>query len=156
MRFQVVPAAYVLPVREVEGRTQLLLQLRRNTGYYDAHWTCASAGHLEEGESVLAAAVREASEELGVAIDPADLEPLTVMHRTQLNGNPIEERVDFFFACRRWSGEPRIVEPEKCGGLEWYDVDALPDPIVPHELVVIGAIARGEAPPRVTPYGFDA
>ena len=98
---------------------------------------------------MLAAAVREASEELGVAIDPADLEPLTVMHRTQLNGNPIEERVDFFFACRRWSGEPRIVEPEKCGGLEWYDVDALPDPIVPHETVVIRP-SPGRAPYRRT------
>lgn len=156
MRFQVVPAAYVLLLREFHGRQQLLLQLRRNTGYYDDHWATAAAGHVEEGESVLKATVREATEELGVAIDPDDLEPLTVMHRTGGNGLPIDERVDFFFACRRWSGEPRIVEPEKCAGLEWYALDELPSPIVPHELAVIGAIARGGHPPMITPYGFDA
>jgi 8-oxo-dGTP pyrophosphatase MutT (NUDIX family) len=152
----VVPAAYVLILREVDGRPQLLLQLRKNTGYYDAHWATAAAGHVETGESVLEAAVREAAEELGVAISPDDLEPITVMHRTGGNGLPIDERVDFFFACRRWSGKPTIVEPEKCAGLEWYELDSLPDPIVPHELVVISAIARGEVPPMITPYGFDA
>ena len=151
-----VPAAYVLLLREVEGRVQLLLQLRRNTGYYDDHWATAAAGHVEAGESVLQGAVREATEELGVVIEPYDLEPLTVMHRTGRNGLPIDERVDFFFACRRWSGEPRIIEPEKCAGLEWYDVDALPSPIVPHELVVIGAAARGTTQPTITLYGFGA
>ena len=156
MRFQVVPAAYVLLLREVGGRPQLLLQLRRNTGYYDDHWATAAAGHVEAGESVVEAAVREATEELGVVIEPYDLEPLTVMHRTGRNGLPIDERVDFFFSCRRWSGEPGIIEPEKCAGLAWDDLDALPTPVVPHELVVIAAIARGELPPMITPYGFDA
>ncbi len=155
MRFQVVPAAYVLLLRDVEGREQLLLQLRRNTGYYDDHWATAAAGHVEAGESVLEAAAREAAEELGVSIDPDDLEPLTVMHRTGGNGLPIDERVDFFFACRRWSGEPTIIEQEKCAGLEWYALDALPNPIVPHELVVIEAMARGAMLPMITPYGFD-
>ena len=156
MRLQVVLAAYVLLLREFQGRQQLLLQLRRNTGYYDDHWATAAAGHVEQGESVLEAAVRKATEELGVSIDPDDLEPLTVMHRTGGDGLPIDERVDFFFACRRWSEEPCIIEPEKCAGLEWYALDELPSPTVPHELAVIGAIARGEHPPMITPYGFDA
>jgi 8-oxo-dGTP pyrophosphatase MutT (NUDIX family) len=86
----VVPAAYVLLVREMEGRDQLLLQLRRDTGYYDGYWA-AAAGHVESGESVLEAAVREVAEELGVVVDPADLEPLTVMHRTGGNGLPIDQ-----------------------------------------------------------------
>ncbi len=156
MRFQVVPAAYVLFLREHAGRPQILLQQRQNTGYYDGHWATAAAGHVEAGESVLQAAVREAAEELGVTIGLYELEPLTVMHRTQGTGDPIDERVDFFFACRQWDGSPRIVEPEKCSGLEWYDLDALPDPVVPHELVVIGTLARGEELPMVLPYGFGA
>lgn len=156
MRFQVVPAAYVLLLREVSGRPQMLLQLRRNTGYYDGHWAAAAAGHVEAGESVLEAAVREAAEEIGVTIEASDLEPVTVMHRTQGTGDPIDERVDFFFVCRRWSGEPTIIEPEKCAGLEWYGFDALPDPVVPHELAVLGSLSRGEALPAVLPYGFEA
>ena len=156
MRFQVVPAAYVLPLRTVDGRDQLLLQLRQNTGYYDGHWAMAAAGHVEADESVLEAAVREVAEEIGVTIEPADLEPLTVMHRTGGNGLPIDERVDFFFACRRWTGEPTIVEPEKCAGLTWYAFDALPTPIVPHELVVIDAVTSRATLPMVVPYGFGA
>jgi 8-oxo-dGTP pyrophosphatase MutT (NUDIX family) len=150
----VVPAAYVLLLREVEGQVQLLLQLRRNTGYYDDYWATAAAGHVEAGESVLEAALREAAEELGVVIEPDDLEPLTVMHRTGGNGLPIDERVDFFFASRRWSGEPTIIEPEKCAGLDWYGLDALPSPVVPHELVVIDAVAHSRDLPLITPYGF--
>ena len=60
-RFRVVPAAYVLLRRGDE----VLLQLRRNTGYMDDHWAAAAAGHVEADESVFEAAVREAREELG-------------------------------------------------------------------------------------------
>ena len=35
------------------------------------------------------------------------------MQRTR-GGEPIDERIDFFFTARSWSGEPRIVEPAKC------------------------------------------
>ena len=48
-----VPAAYVILRRGDE----VLLQLRRNTGFRDGHWACAAAGHVEAGESVLSAAV---------------------------------------------------------------------------------------------------
>ena len=77
-RFQVVPAAYVIFRR---GR-QVLLQLRKNTGYRDGHWATGAAGHVEADESVLAAACREAAEEVGVVVAPGDLTPLTTMHRT--------------------------------------------------------------------------
>ena len=67
MRFHVVPAAYVL---FLDG-DRVLLQLRRNTGYRDDHWACGAAGHVEDGESVFQAAVREAAEELGVVVEVA-------------------------------------------------------------------------------------
>ena len=57
---------------------------------------------------------------------------MTSMQRTQ-HADPIDERIDFFFTCRSWTGEPRIVEPAKCAALDWFALDALPDPVVPHE-----------------------
>ena len=45
---------------------RVLLQLRTNTGYDHGFWAAAAAGHVEPGEPVSAAVVREASEELGV------------------------------------------------------------------------------------------
>jgi 8-oxo-dGTP diphosphatase len=153
MRFQVVSAAYVLLRRSADGADQLLLQLRQGTGYMDGHWAAAAAGHVEAGESVLAAAVREAAEELGIDIDPADLVPLCAMHRTVAPHGPIDERVDFFFECRRWTGEPRLQEADKSVDLRWFDLDALPDRVVPHELQVMTALRDGTLQPVVT-HGF--
>jgi 8-oxo-dGTP pyrophosphatase MutT (NUDIX family) len=153
MRFQVVPAAYVLLRQSVDGVDQLLLQLREGTGYMDGHWAAAAAGHVEAGESVLEAAVREAAEELGIGMDPADLVPLCAMHRTVAPHGPIDERVHFFFECRRWTGEPRTVEFDKSVDLRWFDLDALPKPVVPHELQVMTALRDGILQPIVT-HGF--
>lgn len=147
--FQVIPAAYLLLT---DGAGQVLLTDRRGS-YMSEHWACGAAGHVEAGESVLAAAVREAREELGAEITEGDLEPLTVMHRTAGNGLAIDERVDFFFRARRWRGEPRRMEPDRSAGIGWFALDALPDPVVPHELEVFRRLRMGTLPP-VLAYGF--
>ena len=153
MSFRVVPAAYVLLLRTSDRGDEVLLQLRRGTGYRDGHWAAAAAGHVEDGESVLAAASREAAEELGVAIELDALVPLTAMHRTHGNGQWIDERVDFFFTCRSWSGEPRLMEAAKAAELRWCALDDLPDPVVPHERYVLERLLARDVPPIVA-YGF--
>jgi 8-oxo-dGTP pyrophosphatase MutT (NUDIX family) len=104
----------------------------------DGHWAAAAAGHVERGETAYAAARREAAEEL--AIHDLELTFVTTMHRTQ-HAAAIDERVDFFFTCDAWRGEPRIVEPEKCAELRWCRLDALPEPVVPHELAVLMSLS---------------
>lgn len=151
-RFQVIPAAYLLLTRG-EGETlEVLLQLRGpGTGYLPGHWASGAAGHVEYGESVFVAAAREAAEELGVTADPADIEPLCAVQRT-LPGcaDPVEQRADYFLTARRWEGEPTIQEPEKCVELRWCRPSALPEPMVPHERVVLELLARGAVPPIVS------
>ena len=148
-----MPAAYVVFLREGPNGAEVLLHLRQGTGYMDGHWATI-AGHVEAGESVLAAAVREASEEVGVEIAEADLVPLTVLQRTQNNDDPIEERVDFIFTCRLWIGEPRRAELDKSAALGWFPLSDLPSPVVPHELLVLERLASGQPVPLVIPYGF--
>jgi 8-oxo-dGTP diphosphatase len=154
-RFVVVPAAYVFLLRDGArssrgGDGEVLLQLRQNTGFMDDHWAAAAAGHVEKGETAYDAARREAREELGV--EELSLSFLTAMQRTR-SGEPIDERVDFFFAARSWSGTPRIVEPAKCAALEWFPLSALPDPVVPHERQVLQGIIDGEVAAYTT-FGF--
>src|SRR3954465_11331629 len=111
----------------------------------DRHWAFSAAGHVEPGEDAVSAAVREAAEEIGVVLDRADLVPLCATHPPPpppaRRGAPPppppphgrgEERVDFFFECRRWTGEPDRREPERAAGLRWFDLAALPEPVVPH------------------------
>jgi 8-oxo-dGTP diphosphatase len=150
-RFRVVPAAYVFLLRPGPDGDEVLLQLRQNTGYMDDHWAAAAAGHVEKGETAYDAARREAREEIDVG--DLDLVFVTSMQRTR-GGEPIDERIDFFFTARSWSGTPRIVEPAKCAALEWYPLSELPDPVVPHELKVLRAIIDGEIEPYLT-FGFN-
>ncbi len=147
-RFVVVPASYVFLLRDGDAGREVLLQLRQNTGYMDDHWAAAAAGHVERGETAYDAAHREAAEELGIT--DVGLRFELTMQRSQ-HDLPIDERVDFFFTARTWTGEPRIVEPEKCADLRWFPLDALPDPVVPHEALALASLGKGE--PYLT-FGF--
>lgn len=152
-RFVVVPASYVLLLRDGATGPEVLLQLRQGVAFMDGHWASGAAGHVERGETAYDAAHREAREELGVG--GLELEHLTTMQRTA-NDLPIDERVDFFFTSRTWTGEPRVTEPTKSGGLRWValdDLDSLPGPVVPHERVVLDGLRTGSIEAYST-FGF--
>lgn len=144
-RSLLVPASYVLLLRGDGPDAQVLLHLRQGTGFRDGYWA-SLAGHVEDGETARAAAVREAREESGVQIAPADLTPLTTLHRIIPGAGQVEQRVDFFWTARRWTGEPRITEPAKTADLGWFGLAALPDLVVPHERTVLDALRAGPVP----------
>ena len=105
---------------------KILLARRFNTGYRDGEYS-VPAGHLDGDETVIAAGIREAKEEIGVDINAKDMIFSSVMHRTE-----DDERVDFFVHVHDWSGEIVNAEPDKCDDLRWMDVNDLPDNIIPY------------------------
>lgn len=107
-------------------QNRILLLRRFQTGYADGQYS-VPAGHLDGGETVLAAAAREAREEIGVEIEPSSLTFSSVMHRHEG-----DERVDFFVHVPAWRGQPVNAEPEKCDELRWADLEALPGNTVPY------------------------
>ncbi|MER6951258.1 NUDIX domain-containing protein [Nonomuraea sp. NPDC000554] len=117
----------------------ILLAERANTGFADGGLNLPS-GHLEEGESVVDAVIREAREEVGVIVDPPDLRFLHVMHHRGASG---AARVGFFFEAVRWEGEPVNMEPHKCAGLLWADPGALPPNTVAYPAAGITQCHRG-------------
>lgn len=110
---------------------------RQNTGFEDGAWHVPS-GHLEAGESVVAALIREAKEEIGVTIAEHDVEFAHVMHNSSSGG-----RVAFFFTVQRWAGEPENREPDKCSGLRWFPLGSLPEHLIDYCRVALGHIAAG-------------
>lgn len=143
-RTLLVAAAYVVLRRD----DAVLLHLRQGTGYRDGFWATL-AGHVEPGESVHEAAVREAAEEAGVTVAVDDLLPLTVLHRFERTGPAVEQRVDVFFKVTRWTGDPAILEETKAADMRWFPLGDLPDPVVPHERLVLDALAEGRTLPAV-------
>lgn len=111
---------------------EILLLRRANTGYKDGQWHLPS-GHLESGESVIDAAVREAREEVGVTIAPESLTFAHVMHRAP-------ERIGLFFATETWTGTPHNAEPDKCSEIAWYALDALPPDTIDYPAAALAAI----------------
>lgn len=119
-------------------RDDLVLLLRRqNTGYEDGNYSVI-AGHLDGDEEIATAMAREAGEEAGISIDPADLTFAGVMHRRSN-----DERIDFFLTARRWHGEVTNAEPEKCGELAWFPLNALPPNIIPYVRAGLTAWRQG-------------
>jgi 8-oxo-dGTP diphosphatase len=105
---------------------EILLLRRFNTGFRDGEYS-VPAGHLDGGETVMQAAIREAKEETGLQIVESDLTFSTVMHRIE-----DDERVDFFVQVHKWQSEPFNAEPEKCDDLRWVNIDSLPVNTVPY------------------------
>lgn len=151
-------ASYAVITRPAAGATglEVLLQLRSGTPFMDGWWACGAAGHVEDAGSASAALRREVREELGVDVVRAT--PLTTVHRGCLVGT-IEQRADFFFHVTEVSGEPRLAEPDKAADLRWYPLAELPERVVPHERLVLDALAAatsgGSAVPAVLELGFE-
>jgi 8-oxo-dGTP diphosphatase len=121
-RFKLISAVHLFLMRNNE----VLLLRRFNTGYEDGKYSVI-AGHLDGGEEVKAATIREAQEEAGITIATSDLQVVGVMHRKST-----EERIDFFLVATSWSSELRNMEPDKCDQLAWFDLEALPENMVPY------------------------
>jgi 8-oxo-dGTP pyrophosphatase MutT (NUDIX family) len=105
---------------------RILLLRRYNTGYEDGNYSVV-AGHLNGGEKIIAAAIREAKEEVGIDIQEKDIAIVQMMHRVS-----DDERIDFFVAVSTWSGEIVNNEPHKCDDLSWFSLDQLPENTIPY------------------------
>jgi 8-oxo-dGTP diphosphatase len=106
--------------------SELLLLYRSATGYRDGHWG-PPAGKVEPAETYEAAAVRELAEEVGLTVDPPDLEFVHLLDRVTAEG---EHWIGAFFAVRDGTVAAENREPEKHSDMRWFDVRSLPDDTV--------------------------
>lgn len=122
----------------LKQQNQVLLHLRKNTGYCDGMWSLI-AGHVEAGESATEGMIREAIEEIGIVLDPSHLQVVHVMHRKTNRLN-----IDVFFECSSWQGEIHNCEPHKCDKLAFFPLHQLPPLIIDYNRLALQAIADGK------------
>ncbi len=132
-------AAYVL----LERAGKVLFVLRENTRWMNGYYGLPS-GKVERGEGFLAAAVREAKEEVGVVIVPADLEHVISFWRHEADDPPDMEWCDVVFRAKAWQGEPYNAEPDMHSEAAWFALDALPQNTIPQTRDMIQAIVAGK------------
>ncbi len=135
-KYRSLVAVYAILVND---KNEVLLGRRCNTGYLNG-WYDVPAGHLEDGETLREAAVRELLEEAGVKAVVDDLELVELSHRKSTDNRVY---VDVFFKVKKWEGEPSIREPKKCDRMGWFPMDALPEKIVPYQGMALQAQMGG-------------
>lgn len=106
-------------INEITGKKEVLLALRKNTGYNDDKYELPG-GHVEENEDLMNAMVREANEELGINLKVEDLKIEHILHNYKGN------RLNFIITTKKYEGDLQIGEPDKCEKLEWFDIENLP------------------------------
>lgn len=118
-------------------KREILLQKRKNTGYMDGMYDNACSGHLEENESVLEALIREAKEEIGIIIHKKDINLISVIHAKN------ENYINFFFEVSSYDEIPVVMEKEKCEELRWFNINEIPENIIPKLKQVLDMINKG-------------
>lgn len=98
---------------------KVLVERRAHTGWEDGKYGLI-VGHLEKGETLKEAMIREAKEELGIQLQEEQLEFVTCMHFSQ------EEYLNIYFTTTHYEGIPGIKEPHKCDEIKWLPINSLP------------------------------
>jgi len=129
-----MPLLLVAAAALIDDAGRVLVQQRA------PHWSMPGlwefpGGKLEEGETPEAALARELSEELGVAIDPADCAPLAFASA------PLEQRhlLLLLYATRRWQGVPRALG---ASAIRWASLEELRTlPMPPADVPLVDALS---------------
>lgn len=114
---------------------QVFLVKRTNTDWASGYWNFPG-GLLEEHETLMNAAIREAQEEIGIILKPDDLELVHVIH-VRKNAQNTKDIFGFGFMTKTWQGTPLNNEPHRHSEIGWFDLDALPEKITEHALQII-------------------
>ena len=107
----------------LEQNNKVFFLRRANTGWADGLLTIP-AGHVDKGDQIREAAIKEVREEACVDVAIEDLE---FIHVDYLR----DEYVNFYFRAKQWAGDPSLGEPHLASEALWIDKDRLPDDITP-------------------------
>jgi 8-oxo-dGTP diphosphatase len=113
----------------LERDGKILLGKRKNI-FGDGHYS-TPAGHIEPGETVMECAGRELFEETGIHAKGFEFICARLLKDYEINGQKAHEYVAFAVRPKKWSGEPKLTEPDKTEKWDWYPMDKLPNPMFP-------------------------
>lgn len=118
------------------SQTKILLGKRKNS-FRSGTWG-VPGGRVGKKELIEEAMKREIREETG--IKPIQYKYLGVVREYQRENNgPF---IFFFFKCTKYSGEVTNMEPKKCEGWVWHDLNKLPKNILNGHKLALKLLAQ--------------
>ncbi len=141
-RYKTLSSVMPVIVRETKDGQEILLARRYQTGYMDGYWDYAGAGHVDENETARQTLQRECLEEIGIQVEIETVEFALLTHFLHLESDLTY--YNLYFWVRDFSGEPRIMEADKCDDLKWFGVDNLPENFIPKDKLAWEAIVMGK------------
>lgn len=112
--------------------------LGKRKGSHGAGEYAWPGGHLEYMEGFEECVRRETLEETGMEIDNVKF-----LRLLNFKDYAPKHYVDILLTADWKSGEPQVLEPNKCEGWGWYDIDHLPEPLFKAEYSGIEAYKTG-------------
>lgn len=125
----------------LEARGRVLLLQRARTGRADGAWA-PPGGHLEAGESPLAAALRECEEEVGIVVPAARIRPLATLSYRDASD---DVGLNLLFGARLDVPVAPAPDPACAAAAAWFEAALLPEPAVPWLADALARAARIEA-----------
>jgi 8-oxo-dGTP diphosphatase len=122
-------------ILEDDNKWLFLRQTKKNGGRYTL-----VGGNVEDHEFAREALAREAKEEAGIHVEPADMTLVHVLHRHKLKKD--ENYLVLYFKASRFYGEPESLEPKKFKEVRWLSLNNLPSDVSKPTLHVIDSIRK--------------
>lgn len=100
---------------------------------------------MEENESPLQTVIRETYEEIGLKVNPSLATVVAVNAPYFKNPGLRWKDLSLFFVAKDFKGEPINKELRLHDAIDWFDINQLPEPIIPVVKYGIEQYARGDA-----------
>ncbi|MBU6323698.1 MAG: NUDIX domain-containing protein [Patescibacteria group bacterium] len=120
-------------------KCEVLMGLRK--GSHGAGEWAFPGGKLEFGETAQETARREAREEVGLEV--GDLALISVADEMRYLESDGKHFVNLTFRARAYTGEPRVMEPEKVAEWRWFPLSALPKDVFESSALALRNLEEG-------------
>jgi 8-oxo-dGTP diphosphatase len=124
----------------LHGSHVLLIRRSLELDTWPGFWSFPG-GKVEEGEFFRECALRETEEEVGITIEGSNIEQDIFVETRTVQGM----KMYYFAVVSDWDNMPENIEPEKHADIEWFHIDDLPTPFVPHHMAALDCYKTGKS-----------